>query len=98
MTKQKAPTKASSTKKKTFKTTKSATSQPIQALSQHIQASFTPSSILNLMGDASIQINEDNVAVNKNSSPFSQYTVSHTVYQNEKIVNENLKVYQLNDG
>ncbi len=76
--------------------TKTATPQPIRAPPQRIWASFTPSSILNLMGDAPIQINEDDVAVNKDSSSFSQYTVSHTVYLNEKVVNENSKVYQLN--
>jgi len=95
MTKRKAPTKASSTKKKTFKTTKTATPQPIQALSQCIQASFTPSSILNLMGNAPIQINENDVAVNKNSLLSSQYTVFYTVKLNEKTVKKNLKVYQI---
>jgi len=50
------------------------------------------------MSDASIQINEDDVAVNKDSSSFSQYTVSYTVYLNEKMMNENSKVYQLNDS
>jgi len=48
------------------------------------------------MSDVSIQINENDVAVNKNSSSFLQYTVSHTVYLNEKVMNENLKIYQLN--
>ena len=50
------------------------------------------------MSNAFIQINENDVTVNKNSSLFSQYTVSYTVYLNEKIMNENSKVYQLNDG
>ncbi len=76
--------------------TKTATSQPIWALSQHIQASFTPSSILNLISNVFIQINKNNVTVNKNSLLFSKYTVSHIVYLNEKMMNENLKVYQLN--
>ncbi len=48
------------------------------------------------MSDVSIQINENDVAVNKNSSSFLQYTVSHTVYLNEKVMNENSKIYQLN--
>jgi len=48
------------------------------------------------MGDAPIQINENDVAVNKDSSSSSQYTVSHTVYLNEKMMNEDSKVYQLN--
>jgi len=48
------------------------------------------------MGDASIQINEDDVTVNKDPLSFSQYTVFHTVYLNEKMMNEDLKVYQLN--
>ncbi len=98
MTKRKAPTKASSTKKKTSKTTKTATPQPIRAPPQRIRASSTPPPILDLTGDAPIQINEDDVAVNKDSSPSPQYTVSHTVYLNEKVVDEDLKVYQLNDG
>ena len=93
MTKRKAPTK-----KKTSKTTKTATPQPIRAPPQRIRASFTPPPILDLMGDAPIQINEDDVAVNKDPSPSPQYTVSHTVYLNEKVVDEDLKVYQLNDG
>ncbi len=76
---------------------KTVTSQPIWAFLQCIQASFTSSFILNLMSNAFIQINKNDVTVNKNSSSFSQYTVSYTVYLNEKIMNENSKVYQLND-
>ena len=48
------------------------------------------------MGDAPIQINEDDVTVNKDSLSSSQYTVSHTVYLNEKMMDEDSKVYQLN--
>ncbi len=76
--------------------TKTATPQPIWASSQSIWALFTPSSILNLMSDAPIQINEDDVTVNKDPLPFSQYTVSYTVYLNEKMMDEDSKVYQLN--
>ncbi len=43
------------------------------------------------MSNVSIQINENNVTVNKNSLSFSQYTVSHIVYLNVKMMNENLK-------
>jgi len=49
------------------------------------------------MGDAPIQINEDDVAVNKDPSPSPQYTVSHTVYLDEKMMDEDSKVYQLNE-
>jgi len=48
------------------------------------------------MGNAPIQINEDNVTVNKDPLSFSQYTVSHIVYLNEKMMDEDSKVYQLN--
>jgi len=48
------------------------------------------------MSNVFIQINENDVAVNKNSLSFSQYTVFHTVYLNEKMMNEDSKIYQLN--
>ncbi len=98
MIKRKAPTKASSTKKKTSKTTKTATPQPIQAPPQRIQASSTPPPILDLMGDAPIQINEDDVAVNKDPLLSPQYTVSYTVKLNEKTVKKDSKVYQIDKG
>ena len=82
MTKQKAPTK-----KKTFKTRTITTSQCFQA-------SFTP---FNHEDDAFILI-ENNVTVNKNSSLSSQYTVFYTVYLNKKTIEEDLKVYQINEG
>ena len=86
MTKQKAPTKTSSTKKKTFKTR-------TIAAPQHFQASFTP---FNHENNASILI-ENNVSVDKNSLLSSQYTVFYTVKLNEKTVKKNSKVYQIDE-
>jgi len=84
MTKQKAPTKTSSTKKKTFKTR-------TIAAPQCFQASFTP---FNHEDNASILI-EDDVAVDKDPLLSSQYTVFYTVKLNEKTVKKNSKVYQI---
>jgi len=84
MIKQKASTKTSSIKKKTFKTRTIATSQCFQA-------SFTS---FNHEDDVSILI-ENNVTVNKNSLLSSQYTVFYTVKLNEKTVKKDSKVYQI---
>jgi len=43
-----------------------------------------------------IKILNFNVAVNKDLISFIQYTVSHIVYLNEKLMNENLNVFELN--
>ena len=83
--------KSSSTKKKTFKTKKTATSQPIQA------SSIPSIPILNLVDNNDPIILEDNITVDKDSLSSSQYTVFYTVKLNEKTVKKNLKVYQLNE-
>ena len=57
---------------------------------------FTSVYSLNL-DDNLIEILNLNVAVNKNSMSFIQYTVSHTVYLNKKSMNENLNVFKLNE-
>ena len=57
---------------------------------------FTSVYSLNL-DDNLIEILNLNVAVNKNSMSFIQYTVSHTVYLNKKLMNENLNVFKLNE-
>jgi len=49
------------------------------------------------MGDAPIQINEDDVTVNKDSLLSSQYTVFYTVKLNEKTVKKNSKVYSIDE-
>ena len=51
---------------------------------------------LNLDNDF-IEILNLNVAVNKDSVSFIQYIVSHTVYLNKKLMNENLNVFKLNE-
>ena len=43
-----------------------------------------------------IKILNLNVAVNKDSMLFIQYTVSYTVYLNRKLMNENLNIFKLN--
>ncbi len=50
---------------------------------------------LNLDNDF-IEILNLNVAVNKDSVSFIQYIVSHTVYLNKKLMNENSNVFKLN--
>jgi len=57
---------------------------------------FTLICSLNLNNDL-IEIFNLNVAVNKDSMSFIQYTVSHTVYLNKKLMNENLNVFKLNE-
>jgi len=44
-----------------------------------------------------IKILNLNVAVNKDLMSFIQYIVSYTVYLNEKLMNENLNVFKLNE-
>jgi len=56
---------------------------------------FTSVYLLNL-NDNLIKILNLNIAVNKDSMSFIQYTVSHTVYLNRKLMNENLNVFKLN--
>jgi len=87
MTKRKAPTKTSSTKKKTFKTR-------TIAAPQRFRASFTP---FNHEDNAPILI-EDDVAVDKDLLLSPQYTVFYTVKLNEKTVKKNSKVYQIDEG
>jgi len=83
--------KSSSTKKKTSKTKKTATPQPIQA-------SFISSiSILDLVDNNDPIILKDNITVDKDSLPSSQYTVFYTVKLNKKTVKKNSKIYQLNE-
>ncbi len=43
-----------------------------------------------------IEILNLNVAVNKDLMSFIQYIVSHTVYLNKKLMNENLNIFKLN--
>ncbi len=57
---------------------------------------FTSVCSLNLNNNL-IEIFNLNVAVNKDSILFIQYTVSHTVYPNKKLMNENLNVFKLNE-
>ncbi len=57
---------------------------------------FTSACSLNLDDDL-IEIFNLNVTVNKDSMSFIQYTVFHTVYLNEKLMNENLNVFKLNE-
>jgi len=57
---------------------------------------FTSVYLLNLNNDF-IKILNLNVAVNKDSISFIQYTVSHTVYLNKKLMNKNLNVFKLNE-
>jgi len=92
MAKRKAPVKSSSTKKKTSKTKKTATPQPIRA------PSIPSIPILDLVDDDDPIILKDNITVDKDSLPSPQYTVSYTVKLNEKTVEEDSKVYQLNEG
>jgi len=56
---------------------------------------FTSVCSLNLDDDL-IEILNLNVAVNKDSVSFIQYIMSYTVYLNEKLMNENLNVFELN--
>ncbi len=56
---------------------------------------FTSVCSLNLDNNFIKILNLD-VAVNKDLMSFIQYTVSHTVYLNEKLMNENLNVFKLN--
>jgi len=86
MIKQKTSIKTSSIKKKTFKTRTIVTSQ-------HFQVLFTS---FNHKNNVFILI-ENNVAVNKNSLLFSQYTVFYTVKLSKKTVKKNSKVYQINE-
>ena len=90
MAKQKASTKTSSIKKKTFRTR-------IIAAPQCFQASFTSFipfiPILNLINNDDSIFLENNVTVDKNSSSSSQYTVFYTVYLNKKTIEKNSKVY-----
>jgi len=51
--------------------------------------------LLNLDDDL-IEILNLNVAINKDSMSFIQYTVSHTVYLNKKLMNEDSNVFKLN--
>ena len=57
---------------------------------------FTSACSLNLDDDL-IEIFNLNVTVNKDSMSFIQYTVFYTVYLNEKLMNENLNVFKLNE-
>jgi hypothetical protein len=57
----------------------------------------TPACPLNLDNDPIEVLNLD-VAVNKDSVSSIQYTVSHTVYLNKKLVDENSNVFKLNEG
>ena len=57
---------------------------------------FTSVYSLNL-DDNLIEILNLNVAVNKNSMSFIQYTMSYIVYLNKKLMNENLNVFKLNE-
>jgi len=57
---------------------------------------FTSVCSLNLDNNF-IEIFNLNIAVNKNSMSFIQYTVSYTVYLNRKLMNENLNVFKLNE-
>ena len=56
---------------------------------------FTSVCSLNLNNNL-IEILNLNIAVNKDSMSFIQYTVSYTVYLNKKLMNENLNVFKLN--
>jgi len=95
MAKRKAPMKASSAKKKASQTKKTANPQPVRA-----PQPTPPIPILDLVDDDDPIFLEDNVtvAVDKDPSPSPQYTVSHTVYLDEKVVDEDSKVYQLDEG
>jgi len=84
MTKQKALTKTSSVKKKSSVMQKSV-----------FISVFTSVCSLNLNNNL-IEILNLNIAVNKDSMSFIQYTVSYTVYLNRKLINENLNVFKLN--
>jgi len=57
---------------------------------------FTLVCSLNLNNNL-IEILNLNVAVNKDSMSFIQYTMSYTVYLNKKLMNENLNVFKLNE-
>ncbi len=85
MTKQKILVKTSSVKKK------SSVTQKLMFISI-----FTSVCSLNLDNNF-IEIFNLNIAVNKNSMSFIQYTVSYTVYLNRKLMNENLNVFKLNE-
>jgi len=84
MTKQKILTKTSSVKQKSSVTQKSV-----------FILIFTLIYSLNLNNNL-IKILNLNVAVNKDSISFIQYTVSYTVYLNKKLINKNLNVFKLN--
>jgi len=84
MTKQKTLAKTSSVKKKSSVTQKSV-----------FISVFTSVCSLNLNNNF-IEILNLNVAVNKDSVSFIQYTVFYTVYLNRKLMNENLNVFKLN--
>jgi len=98
MTKRKAPTKTSSTKKKTSERKKSATSQPIRAPPQPIRAPRSTPPIIDLVNVDDPIFLEDDVAVDKNPSLSPRYTVSHAIYLDEKVVEEDSNVYQLDKG
>ncbi len=85
MTKQKILAKTSSVKKKSSVTQKSV-----------LISILTSVYSLNLNNNL-IKILNLNVAVNKDSVSFIQYIVFHTVYLNEKLMNENLNVFKLNE-
>jgi len=85
MTKQKALAKTSSVKKKSSVMQESV-----------FMSVFTSVCSLNLDNNL-IEILNLNVAVNKDSMSFIQYTVSHTVYLNKKLMNENSNVFKLNE-
>jgi len=87
MTKRKALTKTSSTKKKTSKTR-------TIAAPQRFRAQSTPP---NHEDDAPILIDDD-VAVDNDPLPSPQYTVSYTVKLDEKIVEEDSNIYQIDGG
>jgi len=84
MTKQKTLAKTSSVKKKSSVTQKSV-----------LISVFTSVCSLNLDNDL-IEIFNLNIAVNKDSMSFIQYTMFYTVYLNKKLMNENLNVFELN--
>jgi len=57
---------------------------------------FTSVYLLNFDNNL-IKILNLNVVVNKDLILFIQYTVSHTVYLNRKLMNKNLNVFKLNE-
>ncbi len=85
MIKQKTLIKTSSVKKKSSVTQKSM-----------FISVFTSVCSLNLDNNL-IKILNLNVAINKDSVSFIQYIVFYTVYLNEKLINENLNVFKLNE-